>query len=86
MAREPQPQHALQLGDGNMEGSSTGECLDNWLRQIGGEEAQLKTKHTQLGHKRFKLQAMSVIQSASLNKKKDLICIIILFYDFVFNT
>lgn len=53
VAREPQAQHALQLWDGNMEGSGAGESLDNWLWQIGGEEAQLETKHTELGHKRL---------------------------------
>lgn len=31
VARETQPQHALKLGDGDMEGSSTGESLDYWL-------------------------------------------------------
>lgn len=53
VARDPQSQHALQLWDGNMEGSSTGESLNNWLWQIGGEEAQLKTKHAELQHERF---------------------------------
>lgn len=51
VTREAQPQHALQLGDGDMEGSSAGESLDYWLRQIGGEEAQLKPKHAELQNK-----------------------------------
>ena len=53
VAREPQSQHALYLWHCDMEGSSAGESLNNWLWQIGGEEAQLKTKHTELGHKRL---------------------------------
>lgn len=54
VAGKPQPQHALQLWDGNMEGSSTGESLHNWLWQIGGKEAQLKTEHAELEDKRWK--------------------------------
>lgn len=33
-----------------MEGSSTGESFDDWFGQIGGQEAQLETAHTELGH------------------------------------
>ena len=51
VAREPQAQHALQLGDGDMEGSSTGEGLNDWLWQVGGQEAQLKPTHAELWHK-----------------------------------
>lgn len=53
VAGKPQSQHALQLWDGNMEGSRTGESLNNRLWQIGGEETQLKPKHAKLGHKRL---------------------------------
>lgn len=48
MAREPQPQHALQLRDRNMEGGGAGERFYDWLREIGGEEAQLETTHAEL--------------------------------------
>lgn len=53
VTRESQTQHALQLWDGDVEGSSTGESLDDRLRQIGGEEAQLKPEHAKLKHNRW---------------------------------
>lgn len=56
VARESQAQHALQLRNGDMEGSSTGESLNNRLWQIGGEEAELKTKHAELGRSRTKYE------------------------------
>lgn len=48
MAREPQAQHALQLGDGDVEGGGAGEGLHDRLREVGGEEAQLKATHAEL--------------------------------------
>lgn len=74
VARESQAQHALQLWHCDMEGSGAGESLNNWLWQIGGEEAQLKTKHTELAHKTWNM--MSVAESEQKSAK----CVALLYH------
>ena len=54
MAREPQSQHALQLGDGDVKGGSAGEGLDDGLGEIRGEEAQPEPKHAKLRRRQGK--------------------------------